>query len=410
MRQEYLEKIIKLRHQLHACPELSLQEHRTKEILMDFLKEHTCLEVVDRGRWFYACCHCGQPGAGAVAFRADFDALPIKETAEEMGISYASRNPGVSHKCGHDGHSAALAGLALELDGWQRKEGVEQRTDGWEPGKKAEPGEQENRKPDSQDVYLIFQHGEEVGGGGEECAQLIKEKGISQVYAVHNRSGYPKGSIVLKSGVVQCASKGLTVSFTGLPAHASQPEDGRNPARAVAELVLAVEKAARQEAYEDLVMATVVQVAVGHKNFGIAASEGEVSMTLRGARQWEMEQMEQQIRREAASLAQRDGLTVSFQEQDVFPETVNDPSCVALAEEAARRAGMEVIPMTELFRASEDFGYYLKACPGAMVYVGNGEDYPQIHTAGYDFNDGILETIVEFFKHILQVREGKTSF
>lgn len=410
MKQEYLEKIIKLRHQLHACPELSLQEHRTKGILMDFLKEHTCLEVVDRGRWFYACCHCGQPGAGAVAFRADFDALPIKETEEQMGISYISQNPGVSHKCGHDGHSAALAGLALELDGRQQKEGVEQRTDGWEPGKKVEPREYENRKPDSRDVYLIFQHGEEVGGGGEECAQLIKEKGISQVYAVHNRSGYPKGSIVLKSGVVQCASKGLTVSFTGLPAHASQPEDGRNPARAVAELVLAVEETVRQESCEDLVMATVVQVAVGHKNFGIAASEGEVSMTLRGARQSEMEQMEQQIRREAAALAQRDGLTVSFQEQDVFPETVNNPFCVALAEEAARRAGMEVIPMTELFRASEDFGYYLKACPGAMVYVGNGEDYPQIHTEGYDFNDEILETIVEFFKHLLQVREGKNSF
>lgn len=407
MKQEYLEKIIKLRHQLHACPELSLQEHRTKAILMDFLKEHTCLEVVDRGRWFYACCHCGQPGAGAVAFRADFDALPMEETAEQMGISYASRNPGVSHKCGHDGHSAALAGLALELDGWQRKEGREGKQEDREQKRLGgeRQKEHESRKPDSRDVYLIFQHGEEVGGGGEECAQLIKEKGISQVYAVHNRSGYPKGSIVLKSGVVQCASKGLTVSFTGLPAHASQPEDGRNPARAVAELVLAVEEAARQEAYEDLVMATIVEVAVGHKNFGIAASEGEVSMTLRGARQPEMEQMEQQIRREAAALAQRDGLTFSFQQQDVFPETVNDPSCVALAEEAARRGGMEVIPMTELFRASEDFGYYLKACPGAMVYVGNGEDYPQIHTAGYDFNDELLETIVEFFKNILRERE-----
>lgn len=43
-----------------------------------------------------------------------------------------------------------------------------------------------------QNVYLIFQHGEEIGGGGEECARLIEEKGISQVFAVHNRSGYPR--------------------------------------------------------------------------------------------------------------------------------------------------------------------------------------------------------------------------
>lgn len=395
MKPDHLEKIIELRHRLHACPELSLQEHQTKETLMEFLRAHTCLEVVDRGRWFYAYYDCGKPGAGAVAFRADFDALPMEEGAEAMGISYGSRNPGVSHKCGHDGHSAALAGLALELGGRQRQEGR------GEPEEDGAPSRQDRWNPASRNVYLIFQHGEEVGGGGEECAKLLAEKGISRVFAVHNRSGYPQGSIVLKSGIVQCASKGLTVSLTGQPAHASQPEDGRNPARAVAELVLAVEEASRQERYEDLVMATIVQVAVGHKNFGIAASYGEVSMTLRGARQAEMEEMERQIRSRAAALAQRDGLGISFEEQDVFPETVNDPGCVALAEEAARQGGMEVLAMKELFRASEDFGHYLKVCPGAMVYVGNGEEYPQIHTDRYDFPDGILETIVELFKHIL---------
>lgn len=386
MKHEYLEEIINLRHQLHAHPELSLQEHWTKQTLMEFLAEHTCLEVVDRGRWFYAYHSCGKPEARAIAFRADFDALPIKETAEETGISYPSQNPGVSHKCGHDGHSAALAGLALELWGQQERDGT------WQP--------------DSQDVYLIFQHGEEIGAGGQECAQLIKEKGISQVYAVHNRSGYPKGSIVLKNGTVQCASKGLTVSLTGSPAHASQPEDGRNPVQAIAELVLAVNETAKQENYEDLVMATIVQVTAGHKNFGIAASEGEVSMTLRGARESELQRLEQSIRSQAATLARRHGLSVSFQEQDVFPETVNDSACVALAAQAARRIGLEVIPMKELFRASEDFGYYLKACPGAMVYVGNGEDYPQIHTAEYDFNDEILETIVDFFKNLLYILQG----
>lgn len=206
---------------------------------------------------------------------------------------------------------------------------------------------------------------------------------------------------MLKSGIVQCASKGLTVRFAGLPSHASQPEDGRNPAWAAAELVLAVKEAARQEKYQDLVMATIVQVAVGHKNFGISASEGEVSMTLRGARETELRLMESIIRGRAGELAKRDGLMISFEEEDVFPETVNDPDSVALAEQAARKGGMEVIAMKELFRASEDFGYYLKACPGAMIYVGNGENYPQIHTGAYDFNDRILPVIVELFKNIL---------
>ena len=93
----------------------------------------------------------------------------MEEGAEAMGISYGSRNPGISHKCGHDGHSAALAGLALELGGRQRQEGR------GEPEEDGAPSPQDRWNPASRNVYLIFQHGEEVGGGGEECAKLLAE-------------------------------------------------------------------------------------------------------------------------------------------------------------------------------------------------------------------------------------------
>ena len=65
-----------LRHLLHTHPELSNQEVWTKQTLMAFLKEHTALEVVDRGLWFYAV-HRGGPEGKKLAFRADMDALPI---------------------------------------------------------------------------------------------------------------------------------------------------------------------------------------------------------------------------------------------------------------------------------------------------------------------------------------------
>lgn len=152
MKKENLEKIIELRHRLHRHPELSMEE--------------------------------------------------------KPGLPYGSEIPGVCHKCGHDGHSAALAGLAMEIC----REGAERS------------------------VYFIFQHGEEVGGGGAECAGLIAEKGISRVFAFHNMSGYPEGSIVLKHDVAQCTSKGLTVHMKGSPAHASQPEDGKNPAAGISGL------------------------------------------------------------------------------------------------------------------------------------------------------------------------------
>lgn len=57
--------------------------------------------------------------------------------------------------------------------------------------------------------------------------------------------------------------------------------------------------------------------------------------------------------------------------------------------------------MDRMWRASEDFGWYLKECPGAMVYIGNGEKYPALHTEEYDFNDRILETAVDLFLELV---------
>ena len=147
MDRENLEKIKRLRHELHAHPELSMEERETKRRLMEFLRENTKLFIEDRGHYFYAYANGKNEELEPIAFRADMDALPMEEKA---GLPYGSKNPGVCHKCGHDGHCAALCGLALEAD----------------------------RLGTDRPVYFIFQHGEEIGGGGEECAGLIREKGI----------------------------------------------------------------------------------------------------------------------------------------------------------------------------------------------------------------------------------------
>lgn len=113
MKKENLEKIIALRHQLHQNPELSLQERETQKRIRRFMADNTALEIVDREGWFYAVKKGSDPNAEPIAFRADMDALPMHES---LDLPHASVNEGVSHKCGHDGHCAALCGLALELD------------------------------------------------------------------------------------------------------------------------------------------------------------------------------------------------------------------------------------------------------------------------------------------------------
>ncbi len=365
MKNENLEKIIRLRHKLHRDPELSLQERKTGELLRRFLSEHTSLEIHERDGWFYAVRRGSASGSGSIAFRADMDALPVRE---ESGAAYASENPGISHACGHDGHCAALCGLALELD-------------------RIEP---------AGTIYLIFQPAEEIGAGGKLCAELIREKGIGEVYAFHNLSGYPEGHVVYRKGLTQPASEGLEVRFTGKPSHASAPEDGCNPSEAIAATVLFALQL-NEKPHCGMALCTVTGIRAGSGDYGISAGEGAVRMTLRAESEEEMQAMEQAVLAFAGERAGAAGVKTAYLVSDYFPGTQNHETGIKRVLEAAGTLGISACEMPELWRASEDFGYYLKECPGAMFYIGNGETWPALHTTEYDFNDRILETAVDMF-------------
>ena len=328
MNKENLLKITDLRHELHMYPELSMQERETAERIKTFLQDNTHFRIIDRGNWFYAFKEGRKPGQ-KIAFRADMDALPI---TEDDALSYHSRNAGVSHKCGHDGHCAALCGLALELDA----------------------------KETDSDIYLI------------------------------------EGSIVYRCGLTQPASEGLRICFEGKASHASAPEEGMNPSGVIARVILRAEELAQDQS-DGMLLCTITGVRLGTGDFGISPGDGEISMTLRAEKEDRMKNLERQIVSYAEEEAKRFGLRTSHSIHDYFPETRNDEQCLEAAIRAASQLGMNVISMEDIWRASEDFGWYLKECPGAIIYIGSGEDYPPLHTVAYDFNDRILENAVDLF-------------
>jgi len=364
MNPENLKLAVELRRALHAHPELSMEETWTKAALIDFLKTHTGLEICDRGRWFYAIYH-GGTDAPAMAFRADFDAVPVEESND---IPWKSQFPGVAHKCGHDGHSAALAAFALEV--WQRGA--------------------------AQDVYFLFQHAEEIGGGAVECQAFIPEHNIAEIFAFHNMPGLPKDTACMRVGTTQCASRGMSVFFTGWPSHASRPEDGCNPAFAQARLVLTIPELLVLDDWQDMVLCTVVESSVGGPAFGVSPGEGVVRMTVRAAREAEMETLITRLERAAAELAEAEGLTVRFEYQDAFPETVAHASSVAKVQAACDKLGIPTLELSEGSRGSEDFGYYTKLIPGAMFMLGAG-DVPPVHTHAFDFDDELIPLAVRIF-------------
>ncbi len=372
MKEENYQLAAQLRHELHAHPELSNQESWTKAHLMEFLRRHTThLELVDKGRWFYAVYRAGE-GKPGIAFRADFDAVPVEDKCD---VPYVSTVPGVGHKCGHDGHSACLAALALEVD---------------------QCGAEKN-------VYFLFQHAEETGDGAKECVELLKEERVDEIFGYHNRPGVPVGTVQVMDGTIYCASKGMIISYQGVPSHASMPELGRNPAYAISNLIQSLPGLTDPARYKGLVLATIIQVDVGERAFGTQASRGQLLLTIRGQYEEEMQQLQDALGALAEKEAQEQGLTMEISYCDVFPATV----CHKSSNKKVRRACAELdIPCVEKgapFRSSEDFGHYTKLIPGAFFEIGSGEDNGDLHTVGMNFPDEVIPTAVAVYRQLIEM-------
>lgn len=350
-----LVEIRSLRRALHNCPECSGQEEQTRTALMNFLAKHTTLELHSCGAGFYAAHREAEGRKPSVALRADYDALALP-------------GGGAAHLCGHDGHAAALCGAALSVQG----ETLERN------------------------AYFLFQPAEETGAGALGCCELFEREQVDEIYGAHNLPGVPFGQVVTRAGTFACASQGVTLSFLGRPTHAAYPEHGRSPAIGVGRLLCALPELAQPSRYGGMTLCTVIGVEMGVRAFGTAAAQAEVWLTLRAERDEDLSHLHGSILQLAQVLAVEYGLSFDHQVQDVFPATVNHPDCAQRVLELCGGTVLET-PM----RWSEDFGHYLRRCPGAFFGVGAGESCPPLHTKDYEYPDALLEPTVAAFRGIL---------
>lgn len=348
-----------LRQSLHGLAERSGQEEQTKAYLMEYLRANTSLRLEDNGQWFCAV-HEEPQAKETMAFRADMDALPFGD--------------GAAHLCGHDGHSAVLAGLGLWLEG----------------------------RSLGRNIVLIFQHAEETGAGGAVCAQVLKTHAADRVYAFHNIPGWETGTILLRHGTFACASRGMTLSFKGAPSHAAYPEFGKNPGFAAAHVISALPELVNTGRWQGLTMATLVGAQIGEKAFGCAAGSAELWLTLRAWHDRDLHTLADAVIDTAEAAAFSNGIRVSHSFCDSFPATVNDSDTLARLEQVCREAGLPCADVSEPFRWSEDFGYYGSLAQAVMVGIGDGLSWPQLHTEAYVFPDDILPQALTLFSALAE--------
>lgn len=360
--------LIALRHHLHQCPELSGQERATAQHLRAWLRQTEPDEVIHGigGHSFAVCYHGNEPGP-RVLVRAELDALPIVETND---FAHASREHGVSHKCGHDGHAVILCALAQRL---------------------------ERNRPKRGSVVLLFQEAEETGEGAIAVTAHEKFRKIAPDYAfaLHNIPGFPLGEVHVKPGAFNCASRGLIVRLKGLTAHAAEPENGNSPAMAMCTLVQGLQ--ALNGAAAPIRMATVVHAQLGEVAFGTAPGEAVVMATLRTESDEAMQELVDAAEQLALDVAVANGLSHEVAYQDIFMASHNHEVGAQIVTEAACSLNLPVVSMESPFRWSEDFGCISRGCKGVMFGLGAGEDTPALHNPAYDFPDALIPLAADIF-------------
>lgn len=369
-------ELYQLRKDLHQHPERSGAEKETARRIVTFItKHHPPTELITEiGGHGLAFVYDYSATGPTVMIRCELDALPIQEPNT---FRYRSRTDGMSHKCGHDGHMSIVAGLAL----WLREQSFSRGR-----------------------VVLFFQSAEETGKGAEAALQDDRFLALAPdyIFALHNIPGAPLHEIILTPGLFSPTVQSLTIHLDGKESHASEPENGINPALATATLIGRFDgRNVPDPQREDFALLTPVHLALGQKAYGISPGTGELHYTIRTWTEAEMDRLKTNMKEIVENIASGHQLNWSIDWFEYFPATVNDKDCRELVLSAARANGSPVREQTTPFRFGEDFGWLSRNHRVAMFGLGAGEESPALHHAEYDFPEAIMKTGVRQFGAII---------
>jgi len=372
--------IRQVRRAIHRRPELGHHELRTAAFLERVLRRmghkpfrpaQTSIAVV-----------IGPPTAPlTVGFRADLDALPIHE---KTGAIYASRNPGIMHACGHDGHAAALLTLARRLT--------------------IEPHR-------TNSALLIFQEAEEgyPSGAPAVLEGLPMRLLPPEIFALHLWPELPTGAVGVRTGAMMASVAGLTFDIAGRPGHphGTQAESGGSDAVAAAvNLYSRLAPDTGRMLDEQSPTALSIGRIDGGEGPNRVAAQCRMEGTLRALTWADQENAVAAIRSASEAVETQTGARIEvLVKSGVRPPVLNYTDSVGRLRVACQQLGVQCLSYPDRpVGASEDFGWFLEKIEGALFLLGCGRDrsHPQLHTSQFDFDEEVLLTGVDVF-HALAV-------
>jgi amidohydrolase len=366
------QRLVEVRRDLHAHPELSREEHRTTELVADALS-HVGLspQLLPGGTGL--TCDLG-PEAPTVALRGDLDALPIPDTKT---VSYRSTVEGVAHACGHDVHTTAVLGAGLVL------------------ARMASTGEL------TRGVRLVFQPAEEVvPGGALDVIRAGALDGIQRMYALHCDPSVDVGRVGLRVGPITAASDVIEVRLAGPGGHTARPHRTADLVSALGAVVVEAPALLARRVDPRAGLALVWgQVSAGTAANAIPQS-GVARGTLRTLSHELWDSLPSLVDEVIRAIATPYRVGIEITHTRGTPPVVNDAASVASIEAAVRSSvsGGSVCE-SEQSLGGEDFAWYLDHVPGALARLGvrsPGSRTPMdLHQSGFDVDERCIAVGVQ---------------
>jgi len=368
---EMKEELTKIRRHIHQNPELGFEEFKTTQLVKQKLEEYG-VDIVDIGTktGVLGILEGKKTGPGRVtALRADMDALPI---LEKTGLEYASRNEGIMHACGHDGHTTVLLGTAKLLSSM--------------------------KSMFSGTVKFIFQPAEETLGGAKSMVEagVLKNPDVDNILGIHGWPEVVVGKIGVWPGPYMASADKFVVKLMGSGGHGAYPHKANDTVLAASNAVLQFQNIVSRQI--DALEKVVISVCTinGGKAFNVIPDEVTFGGTVRCHNNDVRMSIKEKMETILQGIAKSFGVKYELDYQWGIPPVVNDPEIINIVSKAAEIAlgPNKVEQLKKPAMSSEDFSVYLQEVPrGAFVRLGltePGKTPLILHNEHFDFNDNAL--------------------
>lgn len=346
------EEAVRIRRMIHENPELGFEEHKTAEIIANYLQELGIEVTIGVAKTGVVGILHGEKEGPVLAFRADIDALPIQENTD---VSYKSKNPGVMHACGHDMHTAMLLAAAKVLS--------------------------QNKQHISGTIKFIFQPAEEMKGGGIRMVEegVLSNPTVDHIFAFHVWPELATGKYGFRNGAIMASMDTFDVVLKGKQGHGAAPHQGVDAIVGAAHVVTALQTIVSRETDPiDSVVLTIGTIEAGD-GYNIIPEKATFRGTVRTLNANTRKEVATSIQRiiEGVASALKLEVEISYNNLTVgYPVTMNDPKFNEhVASIATDLFGEDSVQwLNKPSMASEDFAFYLENVPGTFVFLGVGED------------------------------------